>query len=41
MYKTFDRMYIRLYHKRTCNMKHLDTQLISNKPIEKQIKDLE
>lgn len=34
----FDRMYIRPYHKRTCNMKHLNTWLISSMPIDKQIK---
>ena len=33
-----DRMYIRPYHKRTCNMKYLDTWLISSMQIEKQIK---
>ena len=31
-------VYIRPYHKRTCNMKYLDTWLISSMPIEKQIK---
>ena len=33
-----DRMYIRPYHKRTCGMKGLDTWLISDEPIEKQVK---